>query len=535
MTGDEVRPPGFTRRQVLVGGAALAVGWAAGCGGDDGDGAATDTTAATTTTPARPPPELSGDPFTLGVASGDPTATSVILWTRLAPEPLALDGLGGMPDEPVDVRWEVATDDAFTDVVQTGVATAEPGHAHSVHADATDLDPGAEYRYRFLVGDATSPTGRTRTLPDGSPDRFGIGVVNCQWFETGTYAAYRHLLDEEVDLVLHLGDYIYEYPGDPEGARPTLPDRILETLSDYRLRYASYRADADLRAAHERFPWVLTWDDHEVANNYMGDALVEDPDPDVARARRAAAYRAWWEHLPVRVGPPDGGDLSIYQHLDVGDLARIYVLDQRQHSDVPPCRGTDTAEGDFGDCAERTDDADRTRLGADQEAWFDEATAASTATWNLVGNPVVLAGVDGGSDADGPKYYLDTWDGFPTARHRLIDRLAEVDNPVVLTGDYHAGMVLDVHQRPFEEGSPLVAPEFMAPPISSVLFPADVSARTPQLRQQTNGHGYLTAHVTPDELTVAFRVLDDVTDAGSAISTTATWAVTAGDPQAVER
>ena len=535
MREDESDDTRFTRRQVLVGGAVLAAGWVAGCGGSDDDASDAGTDDTTTTTPVRPPPELSGDPFTLGVASGDPTVTSVILWTRLAPDPLALDGLGGMPDEPVDVRWEVARDDTFGDIVQTGVAVAEPGHAHSVHADATDLEPGAEYHYRFLVGEATSPVGRTRTLPNGSPERFGIGVVNCQWFETGTYAAYRHLVEEPaVDLVLHLGDYIYEYPGVPDGPRPTQPANQLETLTDYRLRYASYQLDPELQAAHGRFPWVLTWDDHEVANNYMGDVLVEDPDPEAARALRTAAYKAWWEHLPVRVAAPEGPDLPIYQHLDIGDLARLYVLDQRQHSDVPPCRDTDTAAGDFGDCAERTDDADRTRLGADQEAWLDEATAESSAAWNLIGNPVVLAGVDGGSDADGPQYYLDTWDGFPTARHRLIDQLAAVDNPVVLTGDYHAGMVLDVHQRPFEEGSPLVAPEFMAPPISSVLFSADVTARTPQVRQQTNGHGYLTVEVTPDELTVAFRVLDDVADADSAITTAATWAVAAGDPQAVE-
>jgi alkaline phosphatase D len=531
MWEDEVRRLSLTRRQVLLGGAAVAVGWVAGCGGDGDDG--DDTAAGTSTTPVRPPPALSGDPFTLGVASGDPTPTGVILWTRLAPDPLALDGSGGMPDQPVDVGWEVATDDAFTEVVQSGVATAEVAHAHSVHADVTGLRPGIDYRYRFRVGDATSPVGRTRTLPDGSPDRFGIGVVNCQWFETGTYAAYRHLVDEDLDLVLHLGDYIYEYAGDPAGERPTQPDHVLETLTDYRLRYASYQLDPDLRAAHQRFPWVLTWDDHEVADNYMGDVLVDDPDPEAALARRAAAYQAWWEHLPVRVGPPDGADLPIHQHLDVGDLARLYVLDQRQHSDVPPCR--DTVAGDFGDCAERTDDADRTRLGPDQEAWFEQATSESTATWNLIGNPVVLAGVDGGNDADGPKYYLDTWDGFPTARHRLIDRLAAVDNPVVLTGDYHAGMVLDVHQRPFEADSPVVAPEFMAPPISSVLFPADVSGRTPHLRRQLNGHGYCTVSVTREECSVSFRILDDVADATTDVATAASYVVAAGSPEVVER
>lgn len=500
-----------------------------GCSNDGGDSATTTTSAGTTTT--RRPPDLASDPFTLGVASGDPRPDSVILWTRLAPDPLAADGLGGMPDEPVDVRWEVATDASFATIVATGVATAEPTHAHAVHVDADGLEVGTDYHYRFVVGEHVSPAGRTRTLADGSPERLSLAVVNCQWFETGSYAAYRHLLDEPLDLVLHLGDYIYEYPGATEGPRTTAPNHALVTLADYRLRYASYRLDGDLRNAHARFPFVLTWDDHEVSNNYMGDTLVEDADPQMANARKAAAYQAWWEHLPVRFDPPDGSELAVYQSLDVGDLARIYLLDQRQYSDVPPCRGEGGVEGDFGDCAARTDDADRTRLGAEQEAWFAETAGSSKATWNLIGNPVVLAGVDGGNDADGSKYYLDTWDGFPSARHRFIEQLAAVDNPVVLTGDYHAGMVLDVHERPFED-SPLVAPEFMAPAISSPLFADDVSGRTPQLRQQLDEHGYLTVTVEPEQVTVRFQVLDDVADPASAISTAATWVVTAGNPRA---
>jgi alkaline phosphatase D len=174
---------------------------------------------------------------------------------------------------------------------------------------------------------------------------------------------------------------------------------------------------------------------------------------------------------------------------------------------------------------------DRTRLGKDQEAWLQGALADSAATWNLLGNPVVLAGVDAGGP-DASAFYLDTWDGFPAARLRLIEQLAALDNPVVLTGDYHAGMVLDVHQRPFEEGSPVVAPEFMAPPISSPLFAADVSARTPHLRQQLNDHGYLTVEVTPELVTTRVRVLDDVARPDSGIQTAATWQVAPGDPVA---
>ncbi|MBX3284559.1 MAG: alkaline phosphatase D family protein, partial [Actinobacteria bacterium] len=311
--------------------------------------------------------------------------------------------------------------------------------------------------------------------------------------------------------------------------RTPKPARALETVDDYRLRYASYKVDEHLQAAHARFPFVATWDDHEVANNHMGDLLPGNPDPEAGRALKVAAYQAWWEHLPVRLDPPEGSDLAVYRAVTVGDLARIHVLDERQDADQPPCRPAEGTVIDYGDCAERLDE-DRSRLGAAQEAWLADSLQEGGVTWNLLGNPVVLAGVDAGKES--PAFYLDTWDGFPQARKRLIAQLAEVSNPVVLTGDYHAGMVLDVHARPFDQGSDVVAPEFMAPPISSPLFADDISARTPQLRQQLNAYGYLTVAVAPEELTVAFRVLDDVSDAASPIATAATWTVAAGDPVA---
>ncbi len=519
---------GLSRRGFLVGMGATA--FLAACSGDDGG---TDSAAATTTTTPTSTTlhtaRLSGDPFTLGVASGDPTPESVILWTRLAPRPLAPGAPGGMPADLVDVRWQVADDEGFSRIVAEGIATADPEQGHSLHVDAAGLEPATDYHYRFVVGDFTSPPGRTRTLPatDAAVGRLALGVVNCQWYESGTYAAYRHLAEEDVDLVVHLGDYIYEYPAGT-GTRHSAPAHETVDLDDYRLRYASYKVDPDLQAAHLRFPFVATWDDHEVANNYLGDTVPPGSDPVPGfLERRAAAYRAWWENLPTRLPAPDGPDVVVYQAVTVGDLARITLLDQRQYSDVAPCR--DVAQEDYGDCPERTGE-DRTRLGPDQEQWFDDAVAEGSVTWNLVGNPVVLAGIDAGT-GNRSAFYLDTWDGYPDAQQAFIASLATGSNPVVLTGDYHAGMVLDVRATPFDQDSDLVATEFMAPPISSILFDADVSARTPQLRQQINAHGYLTVVAEPDTVTATFRVLDDVTRPNATISTEAVWAVDAGDPR----
>ena len=537
-TGERRAPgrelPQLGRRAFLGGSIVTAAAIAAGCGGSSGPGA---TKATTTSAPSLGPTttvhsaKLTGDPFQLGIASGDPDASSVVLWTRLAPKPLALDAKGGMPAGPVDVIWELATDARFTKVVSRGVETAEPSQSHSVHVHADGLDAGTDHYYRFTVGDFTSPPGRTRTLPSGSPKAFNLAVANCQWREAGRYAAYRDMAEGDYDLVLHLGDYIYELAGNagPKGDRPTEPGHLIETLADYRLRHASYRLDEHLRAAHARFPFVVVWDDHDVANNYMGDTLPTSNDVAFVQARKAAAYQAWWEHMPTRFDPPTGSDLAIYQALDIGDLARIVMLDERQDAAIPPCR--DTALGDYGDCDDRLGE-DRTRLGAAQETFTSKALAKGGVTWNLLGNPVVLAGVDAGGGSSA--FYLDTWDGYPEARIRLIEQLAASTNPVVLTGDYHAGMVLDVHATPFDQGSKVVAPEFMAPPISSPLFDADVSKRTPQLRQQLNSHGYLGVTVTPDLLTAHFKVVADVNDAASKVTEAATWQVQAGDPVATK-
>ncbi len=534
-TGDE-RPlnGGVTRRGFLLGAASVVVLGACGSSGSGDESAGGGEGATSTTAAVTPASDLTTDPFALGVASGDPLPDSIVLWTRLAPDPLAADGSGGMAGGTASVAWDLARDDTFADLVAGGTAPSDPAFGHSVHIDVRGLDPATDYFYRFRIGEFTSTVGRTRTLPaaDASPERVRLGIANCQHFEAGFYAAYRHLAEDDVDLVVHLGDYIYELPatGGPDGNRSSRPALPPKTLEEFRLRYASYKTDPDLQAAHAAAPFTLVWDDHEVSDNYMGDTLPSGAGAAEVRDLRAAAYQAWWENLPVRLDPPDGSDLVVYHDVTFGDLARLYLLDERQYADEPPCRG-ETVPYDYGDCDAVGDD--RTRLGADQEAWLDETARQGGVTWNLLGTPVALAGIDAGS-GDEAKYFLDLWDGYPVARQRVIDLLAEVDNPVVISGDYHQGMVLDVNEAPFDTDSPLVATEFMAPPISSVLFSDDVSERTPQLRQQLDGHGYLLVEVTPEAVTAEFRMLDDVTDPDSAVQTESTWRVDAGDPAATE-
>ena len=519
----------ITRRDFLLGTAAAAV--LAACSDGSSKDASSSSTAASTTalTPTtRRNPALPGDPFGLGVASGDPRPDSVILWARLAPNPRAANGLGGMPSKPVDVTWEVAADERFTKGVTRGVATADADAGHSLHVDAGGLDPATDYFYRFTVGEWTSPIGRTRTLPapGDTPTRFALAIANCQMLDTGRYGAYRHMRDEDLDLVVHLGDYIYEYPG-----KRALPNRVPASLADFRLRHASYRSDPELQAAHARFPFVLTWDDHDVRNNYMSNIAEDGTPPEQFADVRAAAYRAWWEYLPVRVPQPESADVPIYGHTDIGDLARLYMLDTRGYADEPPCRGSGSV-GDLGNCEARTAE-DRTLLGAKQEGWFADATKESRAPWNIVGNPVALSGIDAGRDETA--YWLDCWDGFPQARSRFLGALAETDNPVILTGDYHQGLVFNTHREPFEQDSEIIATEFLSPPISSVLFSDDVTARTPQVRQQIDAHGYLTVAVEPDRVTANFRILDDVANVNSPIRTEATWVVAAGTPRAVKQ
>lgn len=486
-----------------------------------------------------PRPDLPEGLFSLGVASGDPLHDRVVLWTRLVADPLAASG--GVETGDVELAYDVATDDSFGELVASGTVTAPAALAHSVHLDVAGLDADTWYAYRFRIGDRTSPTGRTRTLPaaDASPERFRFVVASCQDFQWGHYAAWRHAADEDgLDAIFFLGDYVYEYSvGDQSpsktGARVWANDAAV-TLDDYRLRYAQVRADVSLQEAHQRVPWMITWDDHEVSNNYAGDVASHDVYESRSRDRRLAGYQAWYEHMPVRITPEptDFDDMSLHRSFRFGSLASAFVIETREHADPPPCR-VDMPDGtpplaytdDRPSCEERFDEG-RTNLGAAQEEWLLSALRTSDTEWNILANPTMFAGMNIGTREE-PAYTLDMWDGYPAVRNRVLAAIveAEVSNPVVVTGDWHASFVLDV--IPDDATDPLMT-EFVVTSISSVVFPTDYREANDHIRYFQAKNGYAVFTVTAEQLVAEFRYLADVWDPMSPIETTDAFAVRSG-------
>ncbi|HYD54114.1 MAG TPA: alkaline phosphatase D family protein [Gemmatimonadaceae bacterium] len=479
-------------------------------------------------------PRLVDDPFTLGVASGDPTSTSVMLWTRLAPRPLEPEG--GMSGERVVVEWELADDDAFARIVQRGRATAAPELAFSVHVEARNLAPGRWYFYRFRAGDAVSPVGRTRTAPAAdavTPIRFG--VASCQHWEQGFFTAYAHLAREELDLVAHLGDYVYEYAA-VEGRVRRHHGLEIRTLDDYRRRYAQYKGDPLLRAAHARCPWIVTWDDHEVDNNYAG-AVGENghESEEQMLARRAAGYQAWWEHQPVRVPRARRwADLDIVRAFDWGALARFHVLDTRQHRSDQPC-----GDGVHVLPCDGHGDAAHTVLGAVQERWLEAGLRASRARWQVLAQQIMVAPWD---NRPGPEVAaaMDNWSGYPAARERLLRTLAAHarNRAVVLTGDIHSSWVNELRATFTRAGAAPIATEFVATSISSGGDGADrlraftdvVAAENPHIRWHNARRGYVVCEVGADDWRTDYRVVPFVSRPDAPVQTASRWHLRRGAP-----
>ena len=480
------------------------------------------------------------NPFTLGVASGYPQPDSMVLWTRLAPSPL--EPGGGMPPEVVPVEWAVATDERMRSVVQHGTGYATPDWAHSVHIEPSGLDPGRDYWYRFESGYAHSPIGRTRTAPTyGAPlDRLKVGLVNCQHYEQGYYTAYRHMLADDLDLIVHVGDYIYESNSVKKVRNHNMP--VAFTLDDYRARHALYRTDRDLANAHAATPWLLIWDDHDVANDYANDVSEDDDDPQLFLARRAAAYQAYYEHMPLpRWAVPSGPAMRLYATRCFGDLASIVLLDQRQYRSPEACPPLGRAGGhrvDESKCPE-LDNPARTMLGGRQEAWAQGQLLSSQTRWNLLAQGTLM-GYNNETTLPEHRYWTDAWNGYPAARERLMKFLAErhIANPVVLSGDIHAFVVSGLHLKAADLDSPLVAPEFVATSVSSDPLPEQYfeTARklNPNLLTATGRpRGYIRLDIAKDHLRADLIALDTVKTPDSGRSTLVSYVVEAGKPAPV--
>lgn len=411
---------------------------------------------------------LKANPFTLGVASGYPQPNGVVLWTRLAPA-LFEPGNGLPRDAAIPVQWEIARDAAMKQIVANGVEYATPEWAHSIHVETEALEPEREYWYRFSAVGHRSPVGRTRTAPrpDAKAASLRLAVASCQQYEQGYYVAYRHMTQQQLDLIVHVGDYIYERSwGRDLVRRHEGPETF--TLGDYRNRYALYRSDPDLQSAHAHCPWLVTWDDHEVANDYAGAISEENDEPEVFLARRAAAYRAYYEHMPLpRRAAPFGASMRLYAQRAFGDLANIYLLDGRQYRDVQACAPLGERGASVGNC-DVLRDPRRTYLGARQEEWLVGRLAQSRARWNLLAQGTVVAYMDE-QPGPGERFWTDGWNGYPAARDRLISALVETKtaNPLLLGGDIHAFIAANLHHQPHNVNSPVVAGELVTTSITS--------------------------------------------------------------------
>jgi alkaline phosphatase D len=481
-------------------------------------------------------PVWSSDPFSLGVASGDPGPSSVVLWTRLAPQPL--EPGGGMPAEAVEVGWELAEDEAFSVNRRAGVAWATPQLGHSVHVEVHGLPPDRWFFYRFHAGDAVSPVGRTRTMPppQALPTQLRFAFASCQHYEQGLYTAYEHMAGDEVDMVFHLGDYIYEGAGRDNLVRKHAGPK-LTTLDDYRIRHAQYRSDPLLHRMHAACPWVVTWDDHEFENNYA-NAVSERPgvDPGEFLQQRANAYQAYYEAMPLRRSSlPRGPHMKLYRTVSFGRLAGFQVLDTRQYR-------TDQPNGDVPHPL--NDEAlhpSNTMLGARQAGWLKAALLKSTAVWNVLAQQVMM-GMVGFARAQGPlRYSMDQWPGYAYERMRLLEFLHErrVANPVVLTGDIHSNWVHDLRVDDRRPELPVVATEFVGTSISSGGNtrgqPSDldaVLANNPFVKLYNRNRGYVRCTLTPQQWRSDYVVVEDVVRPGGKAHTLASFVVEAGRPGA---
>ncbi|MFI1991811.1 alkaline phosphatase D family protein [Actinoplanes sp. NPDC020271] len=470
-------------------------------------------------------------PFTLGVASGEPDSTSVVLWTRLAPSPLDADGQGGMANADVTVDWQVSTTSTFASPAASGSVTARYADAHSVHVVAGGLAPGTEYYYRFRAQGHISAVGRTRTAPaDGT---FGsdltMAFASCAHYESGYFTAYRRMAEDRPDLILHLGDYIYEDAATTGSVREHAGAEVV-SLADYRRRYAQYKADPDLQAAHAVAPWIVVPDDHEVENNYAGTVRADNnPALTTAQwtARRTAAYRAYYENMPLRPAQaPSGNSIPLFRRLQWGKLATFHMLDTRQFRDDQAC-------GDGWKVCADADLASRSLTGATQESWLLDGLDQHAATWDVLGQQVFFArrfDTTGAASMDG-------WDGYRASRTRIQQgwRDRNVRNPLVLTGDVHRAWANNLLADYASPNSAVIGTELVCTSIASggdgtATGTIPDVATNPHLKFYSERRGYTLTTITPSQVRADFRAVASVTEHGAAVSTLKSFAILDGTP-----
>jgi phosphodiesterase/alkaline phosphatase D-like protein len=487
--------------------------------------------------PGGPTARLRRYPFRLGIASGDPLPDAVVIWTRLVVDALA--PFGGMDPVRVPVQWQVAKDERFSRIVRSGSVVARPESVHSVRVDVRGLRPGREYFYRFRCRGFVSPVGRTKTAPpaDAPLRRLTFAFASCQSWTSGFYTAYADMARHDHDVVVHLGDYVYEYGVRPDVAREVeVPSRLAypnldetRTLDEYRDHYALFKADPDLQAAHAVAPWIVTIDDHEVADNWAG-RFPKDGEPwETFLIRRANALRAHWEHLPLRLPQkPVGPDMRIYRRFTFGDLAQFNILDTRQYR-------SDQVEQDSPDWQ----DPSRTLTGAGQEAWLLNGLGSSTRRWNVIGQQSSLAPLDSERGA-GQTFNMDSWSGYPASRDRVLHGAHErgVRNLVSIGGDYHRTICSDLKLDFDDPDSENVGVEFTGTSISSGGDGVDLDEagqttldENPYVKFVNVQRGYVRCTVTPKQWESEFRVADFITDPGGTMSVRTRLVVQDGEPR----
>ncbi len=495
-----------------------------------------------TTTGALAQPVFLKYPFSLGVASGDPLPDGFVIWTRVAPEPL--EPGYGMPRDPVEIGWEVASDERFRSIVQKGTAVARPELGHAVHVEVGGLEPGREYWYRFIAGRDRSMFGRavTAPAPGAAAARARFAVAGCQDYEQGHFTAFKRIAEARPDFVYHYGDYIYEYRTrnfyrNPHEALliPTVRTHIGDeshSLDDYRQRYAQYKSDFDLQLAHAAAPWFVSWDDHEIINNWVGEHEgFNDTPPEYFLLRRAAAAQAFYENMPLRRASwPKGPAIQLHRRYGWGGLMDVHLLDTRQYRSPQPC-------GDnFKPACADNDDPAITVLGEAQEKWLLDGLSRSKAQWTVLAQQIMMMPMDRDAGS-GVTTNMDTWSAYRVARQRLLKGLHERrrQDVVVLTGDEHQHMVGDLLLDPRDDRSPVVASEFVGTSATSGGDGGDkrpetdaLLAQNPHMKFINDQRGFLMCDVTPERWTTELKVLDRVRTPDGALSTRATFVVERG-------